>query len=256
MTPSDATRRRAMAGGAALAGVVALLLLAATRDRTAPLEWGSPAPYAFVLAAAALGAGLYASGRGPATWRRPRTLWNLVIAGVVGGTLDAAARRVATWIADLRDTGLPAILIHGGPVVAPLLAARLVPAPGALSLGLLLGQATAWLLGSPPTSYPALALAQLPLVVLGAELWLATLGRGRSMRDLAVAGCLVGLGSTAAAFLLLADTGTGMEWLGRMVRDILGGTVAGLLVARVPIPELLRLQTPPRSSSEGLHPHG
>lgn len=256
MTLSEATRRRAVTGGAALAGAVAILLLVATRDRTAPLDWTSPAPYAFLLAAAALGAGLHGAERGPASWRRPLTVGNLGLAGALGGALDVAARRMAASMADLSDTGIPAILLHGGPIIAPLMAARLVPAPGALSLGLLLGHAFAWLLGSPPTSYPALALVQLPLVVAGAELWLATLGRRRAPRDIAAAGALVGLGSTVAALLLVADAGTGMEWLGRLMQDILGGAVMGMLVARLPVPDRLRLRAVQRVRDEDLHAHG
>jgi len=236
VTLAPGAQRRAFQGAVALAGIVLVLLALTARDRTAPLDLTSTAPFAFLLAAVALGAGLGAAERGPASWRRPRTGWLLLTAGALGGALDAAARHAAIRLPDLTNTGIPALLEHGGPVIAPLLATRLVPAPGALSVGLLVGQAAAWLFGSPPPSYPALALVQLPLVVIAAELWLATGGRARTPRDMAVAGCLIGVGSTAAAYALQVPANTATEWLGRLIQDVLAGSVVGWLIGRAPLP--------------------
>lgn len=256
MTLSAEARGRAAKGALGVAGGVAVLLLVAAQYRTAPLDLASAAPYAFLLAAAALGAGLGAAERGPASWRRPRTIGLLAAAGTLGGALSAAARQAAFRLTDLTDTGIPALMRHGGPLLAPLAAARLVPAPGALSIGLMVGQAAAWLFGAPTTSYPALALAQLPLVVVGAELWLATVGRARTVRHMIVAGCLVGIGSTVAAFLLLPDTGTSIEWLGRLIRDVLAGAVTGWLIGAIELPFATRMPRAPGDDDEDLHADG
>lgn len=256
MTLSPEARQRAIKGAIGMAGAVAVLLLVAAQYRTAPLSLASAAPYAFLLAAAALGAGLGAAERGPASWRRPRTMGLLAAAGGLGGALSAAARQAAFRLTDLTDTGIPAVLRHGGPLIAPLAAARLVPAPGALSVGIMIGQAAAWLFGAPTTSYPALALAQLPLVVVAAELWLATIGRSRTVRDMVVAGALVGIGSSLAAFLLLPDTGTAIEWLGRLIRDVLAGTITGWFIGAVKLPFPPSMPGTPRDDDEDLYAHG
>ena len=257
MSPTPEAWRRAGGGAAALAAATAVLLAIAARDRTAPLAATAPAPYLLVLAAAALGAGLALAPDGPLAWRRRGAL-AAVACGALGGALGAAAGALALRLVDLTDTGIPALLLHGGAVLGPLAAARLVPVPGAAALGLLVAHAAAWALGSATSSYPALALAQLPLIVGPAEAWLGLRDRGatRAPRGLAVAGALLGLGSTAAAYLLVPGSERATAWLGRLIRDVMGGVVAGALIGRLPLPGRLARWAREGADDEDLHPDG
>lgn len=235
-------RWRAGLIGAAIAALLAASLLAATlrlEDATLPdALWVRFLPLA---AAAALGFLVAApiAARGP--WSGRELGWALGTGAGVGAAAYLLIANLVPLLAPLRLVGIPLLLSLGLAVLAPLVAARAVPRPGGLTLGLLAALLARRLLGGTPSIYPALELLQLPLSVLLAEAWLAaTEDRLRQDGRLAAAGALLGLGSVGTVWLLLPGAGVAADRPGELVAGAIAGAVTGWLVARAPSPEALR----------------
>ena len=160
-----------------------------------------------------------------------RALALTLLLGVLGGAIAVAWDVLRPSLAPFGFTGLQTLL-DGLLALPALLPAAFVPVPGAVVVGLLVGQLVRLTGGTLPVSI--WTLLPVPIVAALPELWLALRRRGTGSQTvtLTVAGALVGAGSVAAARLLSPGAYAADAWLGVLGGSIVSASAAGYLVAR------------------------
>jgi ABC-type thiamin/hydroxymethylpyrimidine transport system permease subunit len=184
-----------------------------------------------VLVAPILAAGLgVAVGRGQAHghgWTG-RDLARAVLLSILGGLIALTWSWFGGQLSPLDKTGIPALL-EGLRILPALMAAAWVPLPGAATLGLVIAQVIDFT--GRVTGAPALALLQIIVAAAPAELWLMRQGTDRGRRTLAMAGVLIGLGSTAAVYLTAPGILPVDAWPAEIISRIIAGGAAGWALA-------------------------
>jgi len=233
-------RRAAIGAGAAVA-LIASTYAWSVRLEVVPSPLDLPTAFVVLGAAALLGASV-AARDGVFSLRRRSAAARIgvaAVAGALGAAIIAVWASIEPWSASTigpTPSGLPDAL----GALASLAAVAVIGRPGAMTLAYLSSLVFGAWLGGPVAAFPALALAQVALIMAPAELGLRlmrAISRDEvsvpSTAGLAALGALLGAGSLASEALLLPGALGDVALTGEALETVLATAASGALIAWV-----------------------